>query len=133
MNKYVLLVLIAGMGLLTLVGCAAKPNGQPINGIDNTISQTDLGAIKQALATKTKWPADQTTITVLQNTGDHARGGVMYQDENGSGGGYWFAVKEVNSWRIVLDGNGTIPCSQMRQEGFPEAMIPDCCEACPSY
>jgi len=134
MRRYLLFLSIISIGLLTLAGCAIqKPANQSINNISNTTSQTDFDAIKQALATKAKWPADQTTITVLQNTGDHARGGVMYQDENGSGGGYWFAVKEVAGWRIVLDGNGTIPCTQMRLEGFIEAMIPDCCEACQPY
>ncbi|MFA5967073.1 MAG: hypothetical protein WC805_00955 [Patescibacteria group bacterium] len=130
MNKYALPLLIVTIGLLALSGCAVKPKDQSMNGIGNTTSQMDLDAIKQALATKANWPADKTVITVLQNTGDHARGGVMYQDENGSGGGYWFAVKEAAGWRIVLDGNGEIPCSKMQDEGFPEAMIPDCCAEC---
>ena len=128
MNKYALFVLI--VSLIALSGCAAKPVNQSMNGISNTTSQTDLDAIKQALATKAKWAIDQVAINVLQNTGDHARGGVTYSDKNGSGGGYWFAVKEDSGWRIVLDGNGNIPCAKMQSEGFPDAMIPDCCATC---
>jgi len=112
--------------LLFLVGCSLQKTPTTINNIANTTSPDDLALITQALAEKSEWPAEQTTVTVLQNTGDHARGGVIFQDKNGQGGGYWFAVKELDKWRIVLDGNGSIPCAQMKNEGFPDAMIPDC-------
>lgn len=113
--------------LIFLVGCGAPKSPDSINGIANTTSAEDLAMIKQALIEKNNQSDDNTTITVLQNTGDHARGGVTFQDENGVGGGYWFAVKtEASTWRIVLDGNGNISCDKMRDEGFPEAMIPDC-------
>ena len=97
-----------------------------VEGTTKNISKIDTIIEKAA----PEWPIDQITVTVLQNTGDHARGGVVYQDDQGSGGGYWFAVKETDAWRIVLDGNGQISCSQMQKEGFPEAMIPDCCTTC---
>ena len=131
MKKYLGIFIVSAVISITLTGCnVSKPAS--INNIANTTSESDLTLIKQALAVKAKWPIDQITVTVLQNTGNHARGGVVYQDENGSGGGYWFAVKENDSWRIVLDGNGQIPCAQMQKEGFPEAMIPDCCATCQS-
>lgn len=126
------LILVVGILALTLLTSCGIQKPSSINNITNATSSDDLVLIKQALATKTKWPADQITVNVLQNTGDHARGGVTYTDENGSGGGYWFAIKEATGWRIVLDGNGEIPCKQMRTEGFPDAMIPDCCETCPA-
>ena len=129
MKKYLGIFIVSAVMLITLAGCnVSKPTS--INNVANTTSESDLTLIKQALATKSKWPIDQITVTVLQNTGDHARGGVVYQDDQGSGGGYWFAVKETDAWRIVLDGNGQISCSQMQKEGFPEAMIPDCCAEC---
>ena len=114
--------------VIFLAGCGTAKSPDSINGISNTTSADDLTMIKQALVDKTQWPSDYTTITVLQNTGDHARGGASFQDESdGTGGGYWFAVKnDDGSWRIVLDGNGSIPCDKMKDEGFPEAMIPDC-------
>ena len=104
MKKYLGIFIVSAVISITLTGCnVSKPAS--INNIANTTSESDLTLIKQALAVKAKWPIDQITVTVLQNTGNHARGGVVYQDENGSGGGYWFAVKENDSWRIVLDGN----------------------------
>lgn len=116
------------LSLSFLTGCGASKTST-INNIANTTTSDDLAMIKQALVEKTSWPADQTTVSVLQNTGDHARGGVTFSDANGAEGGYWFAVKnEDGSWRIVLDGNGAIPCAQMRDEGFPEGMIIDCAE-----
>ncbi|MFH1088363.1 MAG: hypothetical protein V1719_00805 [Patescibacteria group bacterium] len=126
MNKIPIL-LFGIVAIISLTGCGTAKSPTSINGISNTTSVDDLVMIKQALVEKTSWPADQTTVSVLQNTGDHARGGVTFSDANGAEGGYWFAVKtEEGTWRIVLDGNGTISCDKMRDEGFPEAMIPDC-------
>lgn len=129
MKKYLVLIVVVVV-IVALTGCGAPQPAPSINNIVNTTAPEDLFLIQQALASKVKWPADKTTVTVLQNTGDHARGGVTYQDEKGAEGGYWFAVKENGNWRIVLDGNGTIPCTQMKSEGFPDAMIPDCCAKC---
>ena len=132
MKKYLILV-VSILILGSFTGCGIqKPSS--INNITNATSSDDLAMIKRALVQKTNQSADKITVTVLQNTGDHARGGVTFQDEQGQGvsGGYWFAVKEADGWRIVLDGNGEIPCAQMRSEDFPEAMIPDCCESCPA-
>lgn len=122
-----IVVLAAALVVLLTTKQSGSPADNSINGITNTITAEDLTAIKTALAAKSKWAIDKMEVNVLQNTGDHARGGVTFIDSQGRAGGYWFAVKNADaSWRIVLDGNGQISCVKMRQEGFPEAMIPDC-------
>lgn len=129
MKKYIVpgIILLVAIALIWFsLQKPIAPTDTTINNIANTTSPDDLALIKQALVTKSKWPADKIVVTVLQNTGDHARGGVSYQNESGVEGGYWFAVKETDKWRIVLDGSSSIPCSKMTKEGFPDAMIPDC-------
>ena len=121
------IILAITLILLLTNNKSTTPTDNSINGISNAMIAEDLTAVKTTLATKSKWAIDKMEINVLQNTGDHARGGVTFIDSKCSAGGYWFAVKNTDgTWRIVLDGNGQISCAKMHQEGFPEAMIPDC-------
>jgi hypothetical protein len=129
MNKYIAFT-ISALVFVVLVGCSVQKPPTEINNVANTTSADDLALIKQALVSTTKWPADKTTVTVLQNTGDHARGGVSFQDDKDAAGAIWFAVKENGNWKIIWSGNGNISCSQMKSAGFIDAMIPDCCATC---
>lgn len=130
MKKYLGIIVISLALLTLLTGCNPKPKPAPvfngINGISNATSVEDLALIKQALIAKTKWAADKTTVNVVQNTGDHTRGGVAIQDEKGASGAIWFGVRGDDKWNIIWAGNGNLPCAQLKSVGFPDAMTPEC-------
>ena len=78
----------------------------------------DEDALKAALAAHLGRDVNELTITVSQNTGSHARGGV----ENG----YFLATKVNGQWLIVADGQGALDCQVVSQYGFPASMVPEC-------
>jgi len=67
-------------------------------------------------------------ITVVSLAESHVRGSVAFLDESGNpaSGGYFFAKQAGDNWELVLDGNGQISCSLLRDSGFPEEMMSDC-------
>jgi len=81
------------------------------------IVNDDTG-IRLALAAHLGRDVNELMITVNQNTGSHARGGV----DNG----YFLAAKVNGQWQIVADGQGVIDCQIVAQYGFPDYMVPEC-------
>lgn len=75
-------------------------------------------AIKAALAAYLGRNQNELNVTITENTGSHARGGV----DNG----YFLAVKLDGQWQIVADGQGTLDCQLVDQYGFPSSMVPEC-------
>ena len=61
--------------------------------------------IRLALAAHLGKDVNSLTITVSQNTGTYARGGV----ENG----YYLAAKVNGQWQIVAAGQGVLDCSEL--------------------
>jgi len=79
---------------------------------------SDEDALKSALAAHLGANVNDLTITISQNTGSHARGGV----DNG----YFLAAKVNGQWQIVADGQGALDCQLIAQYGFPASMVPEC-------
>lgn len=84
----------------------------------------DTALIRQAMADKYDRPVEDVILTVSDNTGTHANGGVRFEEE--MGGGWWLAYKDGDNWIIVADGNGTVPCSAIEGYDFPTDMVPEC-------
>ena len=87
-------------------------------------SVSDLDAIHQAFAQKYGKNVNDMTVTISKNTGVYASGGVTFAGE--MGGGWFLAAKVGTSWKIVADGNGTIPCEAIAPYNFPTDMVPEC-------
>lgn len=69
--------------------------------------------------------ADSLSVTINQETNDHARGNVSF--EPGVPGGLFLAAKIDGEWQVVHEGNGEIPCS-LAKYGFPSEMLADCAD-----
>ena len=85
---------------------------------------TDKEAIIKALALKHDKSISKVNVTISQNTGTHAKGGVTFEGE--MGGGMWLATTEQGIWTIVFDGNGVVPCADIAPYDFPVDMMPTC-------
>lgn len=90
------------------------------------ISPESASSILKELFTE-KYPkyADTISIKINQETENHARGSVNM--EPGAPGGIFLATKTEDSWKIVHEGNGGIPCDLSKYE-FPSEMLSDCTE-----
>ena len=81
--------------------------------------------IKQLLVEKYGATANDMTVTVSQQKGNYARGGVT---EPG-GGGMWLAVRIAGDWQLVFDGNGVPDCTMLKTTySFPEEMLVGVCD-----
>lgn len=85
--------------------------------------ETTSEAIKKIFAEKYPKYAETVTVSINQETPDHARGDVIF--ETGAPGGYFLAARIDGTWEVVFDGNGQIPCS-LSSYGFPDKMLFDC-------
>ncbi|MFZ2970791.1 MAG: hypothetical protein WA063_06605 [Minisyncoccia bacterium] len=79
--------------------------------------------IQKLFAEKYPKYAKTVTVSVDQETADHARGSVSF--ESGASGGIFLATKIDGAWQIVFDGNGQISCD-LSKYGFPGEMLADC-------
>ena len=90
------------------------------------VSNNDNDLIKQALVNKHGWKIDDILVTISKNDGKYASGGVREKSSE-VGGGYFFAVKDNGTWKIVVDGNGTIDCvALIPYPDYPNTLIPEC-------
>lgn len=80
--------------------------------------------IEKALFDKNKWQeTDNISIQITTNDGKYASGTVTSL----GGGGYFYAAKVNGVWKIVADGNGIIPCSNLTNyPDFPTSLISTC-------
>ncbi len=79
--------------------------------------------LRQAFADKFETEVSNINLTITENTGTHASGGV--KQEGAISGGWWLAAKD-GQWKIVADGNGTVPCAAIEPYDFPVDMVPEC-------
>jgi len=70
-----------------------------------------------------KNPAD-VKLSVSQNTGTHASGGISFAGE--MGGGMWLAHLDNGAWIVDYDGNGTIPCQNIEPFSYPTSILSEC-------
>ena len=81
--------------------------------------------IKQLLVEKYGSSASDMTVTVSQQKGNYARGGVT---EPG-GGGMWLAVRIKGDWQLVFDGNGVPDCNALKfTYSFPTDLLTGVCD-----
>ncbi|MCL4374706.1 hypothetical protein M1523_02490 [Patescibacteria group bacterium] len=86
---------------------------------------SDSAAIKTALVQKHNWDPTQIEVTVSHNDGHYASGGV--KETGAISGGYFFAVNDQGTWKIIADGNGTIECTSLTSyPDYPTSLIPEC-------
>lgn len=132
----VLFGVIVVLGYYIYINKTSVNNNEPVGGISVIDSRTepekttDLkaenDAIKSVLFGKYNWKPSEMNFTVNTNDGKYASGGVVPVGGD-VGGGYWFAAKVGDSWKIVADGNGTISCEQLAPyPGFPSKLISEC-------
>lgn len=90
--------------------------------VANNIS--DFDQIRKALADKYQKPLADVDLSISDNDGTHARGGVKFANEIA---GAWILAAKVNDkWIIVQDGNGTISCETVAPYDFPVTMVSEC-------
>jgi hypothetical protein len=103
---------------------ATETEKQIIGGDKDEGEKSDKELIKEVLVNKHDWNAEEIMITVSQNDGQYAKGGV---GADGPGGGFWFAAKVDGNWEIVWDGNGLIMCEDLIDyPNFPTNLISSC-------
>jgi len=83
--------------------------------------------IKEALAAKHNKKVAEVTITIKQETDNHARGTVVFQPGGSENSGMFLATKVNGEWQIVFDGNGSVACADLSDYNFPEEMIEGIC------
>lgn len=85
----------------------------------------DTLAIRAAVVKKLGTDEASLDVTVSQNTGKHAKGGVK---EKGTevGGGYFLAAEDEGEWKIVYDGQAQPSCDDIEAYSFPKSMVPEC-------
>lgn len=85
--------------------------------------------VRYALAEKYGKPLEEVIVSVEQENGGFARGGVRF-GEQAPTGGMFLSAKLNGHWILVYDGNGSIDCDQIRKEyEFPEKMLEGFCDA----
>jgi len=89
-----------------------------------SVAKADEQMFKELFADKYNKPIGDITLTIDENTGTHANGGVKFAGE--IGGAWWLMAKSGGDWVIVADGNGTVPCSAIEPYNFPTSMVPEC-------
>ncbi|MFH1443883.1 MAG: hypothetical protein ABIG34_00650 [Candidatus Peregrinibacteria bacterium] len=70
---------------------------------------------------------EQISLTMEQQTENHARASVRFGSE-GSPGGIVLAVQNNGIWRVVFEGNGSVDCPALKAEMFPEEMLVGICD-----
>lgn len=139
----VVLLLVAGAGLfwfyqtkIAVPAEQATPTATPTveealsspTPISPTPTETeevsDLEQIRQALANKHSKPVEDANVTIQNNTGEYAKGGIVFEGE--IAGGWWLAANIDGEWIIVADGNGSVLCADIEGYDFPTSMVPEC-------
>ncbi len=150
-NKYILIVAvillilaIAGGGFLAWTmrsgAPAVEPSPTPVASaltepavtpaleemapVEEVQTKSDLEQIKEAFAAKYNKPLGDITVTIDENTGTYANGGVKFEGE--IGGAWWLAYNDGTGWIIVADGNGSVLCADIEGYNFPTSMVPEC-------
>lgn len=69
-------------------------------------------------------PKEEINLTISKNTGIYASGGISFSGE--ISGAMWLAFKGDSGWKLIFDGNGTIPCESVLPYSFPTDMVSEC-------
>ncbi len=101
-----------------------SPTSIPFTPTEAEEEVSDLEQISQALADRHSKPVEDANVTIQDNDGEYAKGGVVFEGE--IGGGWWLAAKVDGEWIIVADGNGSVLCADIEGYDFPTSMVPEC-------
>lgn len=98
----------------------------PTPTVDETslISPETSLLIKQAIFKLTGLDETRAEVTISQNTGQHATGGV--KEFEAVGGAYWIAAKVGDTWVGVYAGQANPTCAQIAPYNFPISLVPEC-------
>lgn len=97
----------------------SQPENTPTSNLPTIEEQLTL-----FFATKFSRPQEEAILTVSQNTGAHATGGIKFQDD--ISGGMWLAHNDNGNWIVDYDGNGTIACEKVEPFNYPSSIITEC-------
>jgi hypothetical protein len=87
-------------------------------------SMNDEQRIIAAIAEKLGYEINELVVTIVENSGSHAKGGVRHINE--VGGGYFIAAKLDDRW-VIAHGGQTYPsCAAIDAYAFPTDMVPEC-------
>lgn len=103
---------------------AASPRPSPAPTAPAEETKSDLEQIKEAFAERYSKQLADVTVTIDENTGTYANGGVKFAGE--IGGAWWLAYNDDSDWIIVADGNGSVMCADIEDYNFPTSMVPEC-------
>ncbi len=118
-----------GKGSFSFLKLTSSPSPSPVSQLQPPPTQAPIvdetEAIKEAIYELVGSDATKVNVTISENTGSHATGGVV---DWGSevGGGYWIAVKTGGEWVGVYAGQSQPTCSQIDPYNFPIDMVPEC-------
>ncbi len=118
-----------GKGSFGLLKPTPSPSPSPVSQLQSpstaapVIDETE--AIKEAIYEMVESDAAEVNVTVSENTGIHATGGVVDWDSE-VGGGYWIAAKSGGEWIGVYGGQSQPTCLQIDPYNFPTDMVPEC-------
>jgi len=75
-------------------------------------------------STKFSKPVEDVILTVSENTGTHAKGGIKFTGE--ISGAMWLAHQDSDIWYVDYDGHGVIPCASVEPFSYPTSMVSEC-------
>lgn len=100
---------------------------EPIQAESGIATSENLEFLKSIFAQKYNKKTDEIELKLQQSNETHMRGAVQF-NEASENLGIFFAALINDEWVISFDGNGTLPCDSLKEDGFPEEMISDCSE-----
>lgn len=96
---------------------------------NQTISQADIDAIKQALLSVVKTTKENLIFDIDTNLANQYSGMFASGHEgarDAAGGGVWIAAKVNGAWQIVSHGNGVPVCAELNPYNVPSAFAKTC-------
>jgi len=82
--------------------------------------------LKKAFSAKYSVSEEDIRIKISSQIGIYAAGTVSFDPAYQPGGGWFLAVNDNDTWKIVADGNGIVVCSLIEPYDFPTDMVPQC-------
>lgn len=87
----------------------------------------DEELLKRAIYQLTGLDETKAEVTISENTGTHAKGGI--REYNAVGGAYWLAAKVNGQWVGVYHGQANPSCEKIAPYSFPSEMVPECIDS----
>jgi spore germination protein GerM len=85
-------------------------------------------SIKNLFSEKYNKPISEINIIITSQDETHIRGGVFFSTSGEEDNGMFLAVRENNQLKLVYDGNGTVPCTELMEYGFTQDLLVGICD-----